>query len=184
MKLGVYIGSFNPVHNGHIKLVNFLLDNNYLDKVLIVATNGYWNKNDLVDINSRIEMLKFFQNENIIIDETHNDYPYTYELMNALSNEYKNDELYLIMGADNIINFDKWMNYEELLNYKIIVMNRNNIDINSYIKKYNTSNFIVVNDFDFIDVSSTKIRSDLNNPYLDKRVLKYIKKNNLYKEVK
>ena len=184
MKLGVYIGSFNPVHNGHIKLVNFLLDNNYLDKVLIVATQSYWDKNNLVDIKIRIEMLKFFQNENIIIDETHNDYPYTYELMNALSNEYKNDELYLIMGADNIINFDKWMNYEELLNYKIIVMNRNNIDINSYIKKYNTSNFIVVNDYEFINVSSTEIRSDLNNKYLDKKVLEYIKKNNLYKEVK
>ena len=44
MRLGVYIGSFNPVHNGHIKLVNFLLDNNYLDKVLIVATQSYCTK--------------------------------------------------------------------------------------------------------------------------------------------
>lgn len=183
MRLGVYIGSFNPVHNGHIKLVNYLLDNNYVDKVLIVATQSYWDKNNLVDINLRIEMLKFFQNENIIIDETHNDYPYTYELMRGLSKEY-DDELYLIIGADNIINFDKWMNYEELLNYKIVVMNRNNIDIDSYIKKYNTSNFIVVNDYEFINVSSTEIRKDINNKYLDKNVLEYIRKNNLYKEVK
>lgn len=180
MKLGVYIGSFNPVHNGHIKLVNFLLDNNYLDKILIVATNGYWDKNNLVDINSRIEMLKFFQNENIIIDETHNDYLYTYELMNALSNEYKNDELYLIMGADNIINFDKWKNYEELLQYKIIVMNRDNIDIKSYTDTYKDSNFIIVSNFDYLDVSSTKIRNDLSNEYLDNKVFNYIKTHNLY----
>ena len=183
MRLGVYIGSFNPVHNGHIKLVNYLLDNNYVDKVLIVATLGYWDKTNLVNIIDRINMLKYFESENIIIDNKHYNHRYTYELMRKLSKEY-NDELYLIMGADNIINFDKWKNYEELLNYKIIVMNRNNIDIKSYIKKYNTSNFIVVNDYEFLDVSSTEIRNNLNNRYLDKRVLEYIRTNNLYKEVK
>lgn len=180
MRLGVYIGSFNPVHNGHIKLVNYLLDNNYVDKVLIVATLGYWDKTNLVNISDRINMLKFFESENIIIDNKHYNHRYTYELMRELSKEY-DDELYLIMGADNIINFDKWMNYKEILNYKIIIMNRNNIDINSYIKKYNTSNFIVVNDFDYIDISSTEIRNDLDNEYLDKRVLEYIRENNLYR---
>ena len=183
MKLGVYIGSFNPVHNGHIKLVNYLLDNHYVDKVLIVATQGYWDKTNLVDIKDRINMLKLFRSSNILIDETHYNHKYTYELMRELSEEYS-DELYLILGADNIINFDKWMNYEELLNYKIIVMNRNNIDINTYIEKYNTPNFIVINNFDFINVSSTEIRNNLNNKNLDKRVLKYIKKNNLYREAK
>ena len=181
MRLGVYIGSFNPVHNGHIKLVNYLLDNNQVDKVLIVPTIGYWDKTNLVDINKRIDMIKIFQNDNIIIDEKHNNIEYTYELMRELKKEY-NDELYLIIGADNIISFDKWKNYEELLTYKIIVMNRNNIDINSYISKYNTPNFIVINDFDFIDVSSTEIRNNLDNEYLDKRVLEYIRKNNLYKK--
>ena len=181
MRLGVYIGSFNPVHNGHIKLVNYLLDNNYVDKVLIVATGNYWDKNNLVDIKDRISMLKFFETDKIIIDEKHNNHEYTYELMRELSHEY-NDELYLIIGADNIISFDKWFNYEELLNYKIIIMNRNNIDIEYYINKYNTPNFIVVNNFDFIDVSSTEIRNNLNNEYLDKRVLNYIKENNLYKK--
>ena len=180
MRLGVYIGSFNPVHNGHIKLVNYLLDNNYVDKILIVTTNGYWDKTNLVDVNDRINMLKFFQNDNIIIDETHNDIPYTYELMRSLSNEYKNDELYLILGADNIINFDKWKNYEELLQYKIIVMNRDNIDIESYTKNYKNSNFIIVSNFDYLDVSSTKIRNDLSNEYLDDKVFNYIKMHNLY----
>ena len=180
MRLGVYIGSFNPVHNGHIKLVNYLLDKKIIDKVLIVPTTDYWDKTNLVDIKNRIDMLKFFESDRIIIDEKHNNIKYTYELMRELTSVY-DDELYLIIGADNIINFDKWMNYEELLNYKIIVMNRNNIDIDSYIKKYNTPNFIVINDFPFLDVSSTEIRNNLDNEYLDKRVLEYIKKNNLYK---
>ena len=179
MRLGVYIGSFNPVHNGHIKLVNYLLDNNYVDKILIVTTNGYWDKTNLVDVNDRINMLKFFQNERVLIDETHNNIPYTYELMRSLSNEYKNDELYLIIGADNIINFDKWKNYEELIKYKIIIMNRDNIDIKSYTDTYKDSNFIIVSNFDYLDVSSTKIRNDLSNEYLDNKVFNYIKMHNL-----
>ena len=90
------------------------------------------------------------------------------------------DELYLIMGADNIISFDKWKNYQELLKYKIIVMNRDNVDIDSYIKKYKSDNFIVVNDYKFIDVSSSEIRKNLDNKYIDERVLKYIKEKGLY----
>ena len=52
MKIGVYVGSFNPVHIGHIKIVNYLLDN-YLDKVIIVPTGNYWEKIDIVNIDYR-----------------------------------------------------------------------------------------------------------------------------------
>ena len=44
MRLGIYIGSFNPVHIGHMDVVNYLLINNYVDRVLIVPTLGYWDK--------------------------------------------------------------------------------------------------------------------------------------------
>ena len=181
MKLGVYVGSFNPVHIGHIDVVNYLIENNYVDKVLIVPTLNYWNKNNLIDIKDRINMLKFFENKNIKIDTTHNKYIYTYELLNKLKEEY-DDELYLIIGADNIIDFDKWKNYKELLKYKIIIVNRDNIDIEKYIKKYNSNNFIVLNNYKYIDISSTEIRKNLNKKYLHKIVLDYIIKNNLFKE--
>ena len=180
MRLGIYIGSFNPVHNGHIDVVNYLVNNRYVDKVLIVPTCGYWDKVDLIDIKDRIEMLKFFENKNKMVDNKHNDYEYTYQLMRALSCEYS-DDLYLIMGADNIVEFDKWKNYQELLNYKIIVMNRDNIDISKYIEKYKSNNFIVVNDYKYIDISSSVIRKNLESKYIDKRVRKYIKDNNLYR---
>ena len=45
MRLGVYVGSFNPVHKGHIKIINYLL-NNVLDKVLVIPTGNYWDKNN------------------------------------------------------------------------------------------------------------------------------------------
>ena len=181
MRLGVYVGSFNPVHIGHIDVVNYLINEKYVDKVLIVPTLNYWNKNNLIDIKHRINMLKIFENKKIKIDTKNNKYIYTYELLNKISKEY-DDELYLIMGADNIIEFDKWKNYKELLKYKIIIVNRDNIDIEKYIKKYNTNNFIVVSNYKYIDISSTEIRNNLNSKYLDERVRDYINKNELFRK--
>ena len=181
MKLGVYIGSFNPVHLGHIDVINYLLNEKIVDRVLVVPTGNYWNKTDLIGINDRVNMLKFFESNNIIIDNRHNNIPFTYQLMRELKKDYK-DDLYLILGADNIISFDKWKNYEELLTYKIIVVNRSDIDIESCIKKYSTSNFIICKDYKPIDISSTFIRENLDCDYIDERVRKYIKDNDLYRE--
>ena len=180
MRLGIYIGSFNPPHRGHINVVNYLLDNDYVDRVLIIPTLGYWDKQDLISLEHRINMLKIFENDKIVVDCVHNNFEYTYQLMMVLAKDY-DDELYLIIGADNIIDFDKWKEYKELLNYKIIVMNRNGIDIDKYVKKYHCDNFIVVSDYKYIDISSSKIRKNLDNKYLDKRVLEYINNNNLYR---
>ena len=185
MKLGLYVGSFNPVHDGHIKVINYLIDNNIVDKVLALPTPNYWDKHDLIDVEDRINMLKFFENDKIIIDEVHMYNQFTYQVMDSLEKDYPNDEFILIIGADNIIAFDKWMHYEDLLKRKIIVVNRDNIDISSYIEKYEMKdNFIVVQDFDYIDTSSTNIKNDLNNGNLDSRVYNYIIEHNLYSNKK
>ena len=47
MRIGVFVGSFNPVHKGHIKVANYLLDNDYVDKVIMLPTPNYWHKNNL-----------------------------------------------------------------------------------------------------------------------------------------
>ena len=182
-KLGVYVGSFNPVHDGHINIVKFLLNNKYVDKVLIVPTLNYWNKNNLIDIKHRINMLKFFEDDNIIIDTLHNKYIYTYELLNILSNEYIDYDLYLVMGADNIVRFNEWKNVEDILKYNIIVLKRDNININAYIDKYNydRSKFIVIDNYPFINISSTDIRNNIDNSDISSKVYKYIKDNNLYR---
>ena len=180
MRLGIYMGSFNPPHQGHIGIVNFLLQEQYLDNILIVPTLNYWDKQDLAPIEHRINMLKYFENEHVKVDTSHNQYIYTIDLINELKKDYPTDELYLILGADNIIYFDKWKNYEELLHYPILVINRNNIDINPLIRRFNNGHFIIINDYPSINVSSTEIRENLSSPYLDTKVLKYIKKNSLY----
>ena len=181
MKLGIFMGSFNPPHKGHIKVVNYLLDKKIVDKILIVPTLSYWDKNNLVDINDRINMLKLYENENIIIDIKHSKLIYTIDLVRELEKIYSKDELFIIIGADNIIDFDKWKDYKDLLKYKIIVMNRDDMDVSPYIEKLGKENFIVLNDYPYIKISSTKIRNNLNSKYLDTKVLDYIKEHNLYK---
>ena len=178
MKLGIYIGSFNPVHNGHINLVKFLINNGYVDEVLIVPTGNYWDKQNLIDLKLRIEMLKLFENKNIHIDTKHNDIPYTSDLMNVLKSEL-NDELYLIIGADNLLRLNEWHNYKDLIKNNIIVVPRDNIDIEYYKNKYGIKNLIIATDYEPIDISSTEIRNG-ENKYLDNKVLNYIKENKLY----
>ncbi len=187
MKIGVYVGSFNPPHLGHKKIINHLLDN-YLDKVIIVPTGSYWEKNNLIDIKDRIKMLKFYETKNIIIDEENNHLPYTYQVLENLEKKYQ-EELYLIIGADNLINFDKWKNFNTLLKYNLIIMNREDIDAKYYQKKHHITKGHIINDFPKQDVSSTIIRDLLKNKkykeseiYLDKNVLEYVKINNLYQE--
>jgi len=183
MKIGVYVGSFNPVHIGHKYIMYYLLNNNHLDKIIVIPTKEYWDKSNLVDIKHRINMLKFYENEKIIINDYLNDYEYTYEILNTLKNENPNDELYLIIGADNIEKFHLWKNVEEILKHKVIVLNRNDVEIDKYINKFKQkNNFIDLKDFKKIDISSTKIRDNIDNmsEYLDKKIFNYIIKNNLY----
>ena len=50
MKIGIFIGSFNPPHLGHLDIIKYLLNKKYVDKILIVPTKNYWNKTNLIDI--------------------------------------------------------------------------------------------------------------------------------------
>ena len=181
MKLGIYMGSFNPPHKGHIKIIDYLINNKIVDKVLVVPTLGYWDKKDLEDISDRINMLKFFENDKIIIDDKHNALVKTYELLKKLKEEYPNDKFYPIIGADNLVSFNKWHNYESLLKYPFIVIPRKGIDCKAYIQKFN-SNFILLEDYPIVDITSTYLRSHLESDYLDERVKKYIQKNHLYEK--
>ena len=186
MKIGIYIGSFNPPHKGHIKIINYLLNKKYVDKILVIPTGNYWHKQNLVNVDDRINMMKYYENDKIIIDTTYNKYKYTYQILRELVKPYNKKDLYLILGADNIIDFHKWDNFNELLTYNILIMNRNNIDINSYIKDYPSNKIKIINGFKEIDISSTKLRNDIKygkdvSDYIDRQILDYIIIHKLYK---
>ncbi len=178
MKIGIYPGSFDPPHKGHLKVVNYLLNNNIIDKIIIVPTPNYWEKNNLSSIDDRINMLKFYENNRIKVEDVYNNYQYTIDLMNNYKKIYFKDSLYLIIGADNLINFNKWKDYDKLLQYNIIVMARNKINFKNELIK--NKNITFIEDFPYIDISSSEIRNNLSSKYLDKDVLNYIVKKGLY----
>ena len=176
MKIGVFVGSFDPVHKGHISIMYYLIDNKIVDKLLVIATGNYWDKQNITDLNKRIEMLSFIKNDNIIIDTKYNNIPYTYQILRALNKENPKDEFYLVIGADNANTLYKWKHYNEIIKYGIIVIKRDNAKI-----KLKTNKLIII-DKDFENISSTMIRNNVDKckSYLDKNIYKYIKENKLY----
>ena len=92
MKIGIFVGSFNPVHVGHIKIIQELLNKKYVDRVYIVPTMPYWNKNDLIDLNDRINMLKIVSNDEIVIDCANNKLEYTYNMTYGMPPQYRKPE--------------------------------------------------------------------------------------------
>lgn len=178
MKIGVFVGSFDPVHNGHTNVMNYLVDEKIVDKVLVIATGNYWDKQNITDLKVRLQMLDFIKNDNILIDRKHNKLEYTYQILNALKKDNPEDTFYLVIGADNANTLYKWKNYEDILKNKIIVVNRNNIPISL------TGDNIIVIKKSFGDVSSTKIRNNVveSKELLTEKVYNYIIGNKLYKK--
>ena len=188
MRLGVYVGSFDPVHKAHIKVIKHVIENNYVDKVIVIATTGYWDKQQLTKLENRIDMLKFYESDNIIINTNLNKLSYTYEILNKLKEQYPSDELYLIIGADNVKQFHLWKEVDSILTNKVLILPRNDIDVFKYIDNFKQKNhFIVVKDFNSSYISSTEIRELVRSKkyreldeLIDSNVLQYIIENNIY----
>jgi nicotinate-nucleotide adenylyltransferase len=190
MRLGIYVGSFNPVHKGHEFIANYVVNNNYVDKVLMIPTESYWDKKGLVDLKHRLNMLKFCENENILVSDEYSSYEFTNEILTALTKKLEDTELYLIIGADNLLKFELWENIDEILKHKVLVLGRDDIDMEEQIKKFTEEqqqHFVLVKEFPEVDVSSTTVRkkleacktNELSNE-LENDVLKYILDNKLY----
>ena len=165
MKRGIYCGSFNPVHSGHIKIARECLRQKLVDEVLIIATGNYWNKQDLLPLNERIKMLEMVKEEGIEIDHRYNDLPYTYMIFDQLEKDYPDDEEVLIIGADNIPQFHRWKECQKLLEHEFIIIKRKGTDvkeIEDIMDGFHKENYVIA-DIEEIDISSTYIRENLDD---------------------
>lgn len=190
MRLGIYVGSFNPVHKGHKFIADYVIEHNYVDKVLMIPTESYWDKTGLIDLSHRLNMLKFCENENILVSSEYSSYEFTNEILTALNENLDDTELYLIIGADNLLKFELWENIDLILEHKVLVLGRNDIDMEEQIKKFTEEqqeHFVLVKEFPEVDVSSTSVRNKLEScnfdelhNELDEKVLQYIINNKLY----
>lgn len=181
----VYGGSFNPPTLAHYLIVQTIKEKFSPENVIVLPVGNSYEEKTLLSSEERINMLKLmFGNEVLISDIETNTacYEGTYRTLQKLSKNY--EDIYFIMGADNIINITKWKNYKKLLEeYKFIVISRDNIDIKEYLNDElipYKDNFEIINFKS--DISSTKVREDvdLNKDMLHNKVYKYIKSKNLY----
>lgn len=192
MRIGIFGGSFNPPHKTHKKIALELISNNYLDKAIYVPTGDKYNKKDLINSYHRYNMLKLMTKDNQNLDvsdyELKSNLTYTYQTLNYFQNKYKDDTIYFICGTDNLKEIKTWKNYNYILdNFKIIVLKRNNDNLDDILNDINSDNIKVAN-IDLDNTSSTLIRNLINNDkkeylnnYLEENIIKYIKENGLYK---
>lgn len=192
MRIGIFGGSFNPPHKMHYNIGKELIRMGYIDKVIYVPTGSkYIYKDNLVDDSDRYNMLSIMieDDERFIVSdfELRNRNVYTYETLDYFQKTYPNDEIYFILGTDNLSYIDQWEKGEELLlNKKFLVVKRKTDDINLLLDKYQKyrSN-IIVSEVLESDVSSTDIRERLQKKeevldFLSEGVYNYILENKLY----
>ena len=136
MKIGIFGGSFNPPHNMHTDIANYIINQQHVDKVVFVPTGSkYAYKNNLIEEEHRLNMLQILsdKNKNIMVSdyELKSEVVYTIDTLKYFKELYPGDEIYFICGLDNFSYIDKWKNGEEILNnYKIIVINRDGNNLN------------------------------------------------------
>lgn len=188
MKIGIFGGSFNPPHKSHINIAKKIIDKKYVDKVIFVPTASNYEKEDLININHRINMLNLsIKNKNLEVSNiSDNGYFYTYQVLDYFKKKYPSDEIYFITGTDNLSYFKSWKRYKYILNnYYILAINRGN-DIDKLLKDFNLyKDKIIITNIKVSIMSSTLIRSLVNNnksilKYVDRKVNNYIKLNKLY----
>ena len=203
MKIGIFGGTFNPPHNGHVRLVTDFADRLGLDKVFIVPCKRPVHKtwDDLIMDDMRYDMCalaftdKRFEVSRIEIDRYSDSFT-VYTLM-QLKEQYPDDEFYLIIGSDMFLCFHKWYKHRIIMdNCTLCVASRDDEDSIYALRSYAFSQFriyikeiegrgIIISPMKPFKASSSEIRSIIKSgndasEFLTAEVYDYIKKRGLY----
>lgn len=190
MKIGLFFGSFNPIHIGHLAIANYMVEFTDLDKVWFVISphNPLKQKSTLLPDIQRLQMVRMaiefdnrFKASNIEFDLPQPSY--TINTLAYLKEKYPENEFVLIMGADGLSTFTKWKNYKELIsNYQRYIYPRPNTsdELLQHIE-----NGKVVN-APLIEISSTFIRNSIAagkdvRYFLPEKVWQYIDEMNFFR---
>lgn len=165
IKTGLYGGSFNPIHKGHVHLARQLLRTLHLDEVwfLVSPQNPLKVESDLAPEQVRLELarlaLRRYKRLNASDYEFHLPRPsYTWNTLQALSKDYPDREFILLIGGDNWLRFPKWYRHDDILkNYRIAIYPRTDNEIDPDTLPPN----VTMMNAETIDVSSTEIRQRL-----------------------
>ena len=132
IKTGLFFGSFNPIHIGHMIIANYMANNTDLDQIWFIVSphNPLKPKPSLANDYNRLHLVRLAieDNSRLMVSDIEFHLPkpsYTIDTLTYLREKYPNREFALIMGGDNLKTLHKWKNYEVLVNnYEIYVYNR------------------------------------------------------------
>lgn len=191
-KIGLFFGSFNPIHIGHLVIAEYMAEFTGLDKVWFVISpqNPLKNEKSLLAEKHRLQMVRRaiefdnrFKASNIEFELPKPSY--TVNTLAHLKEKYPKQQFALIMGADNITTLHKWKNYEKLLeDYQIYVYPRKEShEIPAYAKRPN----VIITEAPVMEISSTFIRNAIKDKkdvrhMLPAAVAEYIKEMHFYEK--
>jgi nicotinate-nucleotide adenylyltransferase len=196
MKIGLYFGTFNPIHVGHLIIANHLAEYSDLEQIWMVVTphNPHKQKNTLLDDYQRLHLVRLATEEYPKIKPSDIEFKlpqpnYTVNTLAHLKDHFPQHEFSLIMGEDNLKSLHKWKNYEYILeNHDIYIYPRVSEaienEVGSVMQNHHRIHKI---DAPIVEISSTFIRENIKNkknirPLLSEKVWEYVDHNNFYKK--
>jgi len=193
MKVGLFFGTYNPIHIGHMVIANYMVEYSDLDRIWIVVTphNPFKEKKSMLADYQRLQLVKVAINDDIRFKasdiEFHLPQPnYTIHTLTYLKEKHPENEFVLVMGADNLVHLKKWKNYEKILeDYEIYVYPR--IESNDFGDLLNHPK-VSLHEAPIMQISSSFIRKAIKEKkdikhYLSKDVHEYIKEMHFYENV-
>ena len=191
--IGLYFGTFNPIHVGHLIIANHLVENSDLDEIWMVVTphNPFKKKSSLLEDNHRLQLVDIATENYPKIKSSNIEFKlpqpnYTVHTLAHISERYPDDNFSLIMGEDNLKSFHKWKNYETILNHHHVYIYPRIGDGKTENQFENHPKIHTVN-APIVQISSTMIRNGIKNQkniqaLLSDAVWQYIDEMNFYKK--
>ena len=189
MKIGLFFGSFNPMHLGHKIIASYMVEFSSLDKVLFVVSpqNPFKKKPTLLDQHQRLMIIRMEieDNSKLLVSDIEFSMPqpsYTIDTLVRLKEKNPQNDYSLIMGSDNWKNFHKWKNYRQIIHdYSIYIYPRP-----GFKPLKSKDNINIIQGVPQLEISATFIRESLKKgkdvSYLmPEKAWKYIDEMNLYR---
>lgn len=191
-RTGLYFGSFNPVHNGHLAVANYLVANTDMKEIWLVVSpqNPFKKKASLAPDYDRLRMVELAVDPYPALRACDVEYhlpkpSYTSDTLICLSEKHPNREFCLIMGADIVAEFHRWKNYEFLLRYfPVYIYPRPGFDQKEALK-FEGKEIILLDNVPTTNISASEIRRRIaedrdTSDILPSSVIEYVRQNGLY----
>lgn len=165
MEVGLFFGSFNPIHIGHLIIANTIVELSSLQQVWFIVSpqNPFKKKSNLLHEFDRFDMVRLAvdDNTNLNVSDIEFGLPkpsYTITTLAALREKHPKHTFKIIMGSDNLIHFHKWRNYKKILDeFGVIVYPRpgSKVDANKLGEEFKRVEFV---EAPLMEISATLIR--------------------------